>query len=143
MARLNWKSDALATVIRPLPKGTGDPPKRHMRGNTLKSRIESSIRLFRFISGGTRAVVSHTFGRSEPADRAALSSYSVIPSESEGSRDSPHNIPVRTIARQIVEFLPVVRSFAPSRTGAVCAAQDDMVPNRASHSSQHARPPRP
>src|SRR5438132_3256193 len=40
MARLNWKSDALATVIRPLPKGTGDPPKRHLRGNNLKSRIE-------------------------------------------------------------------------------------------------------
>src|SRR5207248_10781365 len=40
MARLNWKSDALATVVRPLPKGTGDPPKRHRRGNFLKSRIE-------------------------------------------------------------------------------------------------------
>jgi hypothetical protein len=40
MARLNWKSDALATVIRPLPKGTGDPPKRHLRGNFLKSRID-------------------------------------------------------------------------------------------------------
>ena len=40
MACLNWKSDALATVIRPLPKGTGDPPKRHLRGNTLKSRVE-------------------------------------------------------------------------------------------------------
>ena len=23
MARLNWKSDALATVVRPLPKGNG------------------------------------------------------------------------------------------------------------------------
>jgi len=40
MACLNWKSDALATVVRPLPKGTGDPPKRHLRGNLLKSRIE-------------------------------------------------------------------------------------------------------
>jgi hypothetical protein len=29
MARLYWKSDAAATVIRPLQKGTGDPPKRH------------------------------------------------------------------------------------------------------------------
>jgi hypothetical protein len=42
MARLNWKSDALATVVRPLPKGTGDPPKRHLRGNNLKTRIEIS-----------------------------------------------------------------------------------------------------
>ena len=40
MARLNWKSDALATVIRPLPKGTGDPPKRHLRGNFFKTRVE-------------------------------------------------------------------------------------------------------
>src|SRR5207249_11143943 len=40
MARLNWKSDALATVVRPLPKGTGDPPKRHLRGNFLKTRVE-------------------------------------------------------------------------------------------------------
>jgi hypothetical protein len=36
MACLNWKSDALATVIRPLPKGTGHPPKRHLRGNTFE-----------------------------------------------------------------------------------------------------------
>jgi len=42
MARLNWKSDALATVIRPLPKGTGYPPKRHLWGNNLKTRIEIS-----------------------------------------------------------------------------------------------------
>src|SRR5207247_3589886 len=47
MARLNWKSDALATVIRPLPKGTGDPPKRHLRGNFLRTRIDVSIRVFR------------------------------------------------------------------------------------------------
>jgi len=46
MARLNWKSDALATVIRPLPKGTGDPPKRHLRGNILRTRIDLSIRVF-------------------------------------------------------------------------------------------------
>jgi len=42
MACLNWKSDALATVVRPLPKGTGDPPKRHLWGNNLKTRIEIS-----------------------------------------------------------------------------------------------------
>jgi hypothetical protein len=39
MARLYWKSDTAATVIRPLQKGTGDPPKRHQWGNIFKTRI--------------------------------------------------------------------------------------------------------
>src|SRR5437016_13116499 len=46
MACLNWKSDALARVIRPLPKGTGDPPKRHLRGNVLNPSRTRSIRVF-------------------------------------------------------------------------------------------------
>jgi len=46
MARLNWKSDALATVIRPLPKGTGYPPKRHRGVILWKAGSNSSIRLF-------------------------------------------------------------------------------------------------
>jgi hypothetical protein len=32
MTCLNWKSDARATVIHPLLKGTGYPPERHRRG---------------------------------------------------------------------------------------------------------------
>jgi hypothetical protein len=32
MAGLDWKSEAAATVIHPLLKGTGDPPERHWRG---------------------------------------------------------------------------------------------------------------
>jgi hypothetical protein len=40
MTGLGWKSDAAATVIHPLPKGTGDPPERHRRGKSLKTRIE-------------------------------------------------------------------------------------------------------
>ena len=36
MAGLSWKSDAAATVIHPLRKGTGDPPERHRRGKILK-----------------------------------------------------------------------------------------------------------
>jgi len=35
MAGLSWKSDAAATVIHPLRKGTGDPPERHRRGKIL------------------------------------------------------------------------------------------------------------
>jgi hypothetical protein len=46
MAGLDWKSDAAATVIHPLLKGTGDPPERHWRGNISKTRIEFSIRVF-------------------------------------------------------------------------------------------------
>jgi hypothetical protein len=36
MAGLGWKSDAAATVIHPLRKGTGDPPERHRRGKISK-----------------------------------------------------------------------------------------------------------
>jgi len=36
MAGLNWKSETAATVVRPLQKGTGDPPKRHQRGDFKK-----------------------------------------------------------------------------------------------------------
>jgi hypothetical protein len=46
MAGLDWKSDAAATVIHPLLKGTGDPPERHRRGKISKTRIEISIRVF-------------------------------------------------------------------------------------------------
>jgi hypothetical protein len=46
MAGLDWKSEAAATVIHPLLKGTGDPPERHRRGKISKTRIEVSIRVF-------------------------------------------------------------------------------------------------
>jgi len=36
MTGLYWKSDAVVTVIRPLLKGTGDPPERHRRGKISK-----------------------------------------------------------------------------------------------------------
>ena len=36
MTGLYWKSDAAVTVIRPLLKGTGDPPERHRRGKISK-----------------------------------------------------------------------------------------------------------
>ena len=37
MAGLDWKSDAAATVIHPLLKGTGYPPERHRRGKISKN----------------------------------------------------------------------------------------------------------
>jgi hypothetical protein len=42
MASLSWKSDAVATVIHPLRKGTGDPPERHRRGK-ISQMPESRI----------------------------------------------------------------------------------------------------
>ncbi len=51
MTGLYWKSDAAVTVIRPLLKGTGDPPEL-IRLNGIggvrfqKTRIEFSIRVF-------------------------------------------------------------------------------------------------
>jgi len=58
MACLNWKSDALATVVRPLPKGTGDPPKRHLRGNFFENPSRTfSIRVFH---GRARTLIFRT-----------------------------------------------------------------------------------
>ena len=76
MARLNWKSDALATVVRPLPKGTGDPPKRHLRGNNLKTRIEISDSGFFLLEGvkqviAAKALIANRF----PFDRFNASSF--------------------------------------------------------------------
>jgi hypothetical protein len=49
MASLSWKSDAAATVIHPLRKGTGDPPERHRRGKLskcLNPELDSGILFF-------------------------------------------------------------------------------------------------
>jgi hypothetical protein len=60
MAGLNWKSDAAATVIRPLPRGTGDPPKRHQRGKISKTRIEIRSGFSLYASDCGDACASHS-----------------------------------------------------------------------------------
>jgi hypothetical protein len=48
MTCLNWKSESVMTVIRPLQKGTGPPPKRHLRGKNFRKPGSIGSRLFRF-----------------------------------------------------------------------------------------------
>src|SRR5438067_1167136 len=47
MARLDWKSEAHATVIRRLPKGNGRSPERHRRGKILKPALHQWRGFFR------------------------------------------------------------------------------------------------
>ena len=48
MTGLDWKSDSAATVIHPFLKGNGRIHLNGTGGVKLKTRIESSIRVFLF-----------------------------------------------------------------------------------------------
>ena len=78
MARLHWKSASAATVVHPLPKGTGDSPERHLWGKILGMPESNSFDSGIFLRA---ALVKTELGRLQfgamPASAPRIHEYSI------------------------------------------------------------------